>query len=284
MTDFNNLSPSSTSAPDETQAHNPPSNVPCTSSLSSPTHSENHVDPHETDPAHHAYATPWTCARSDTKTSSSCGSLSIFDNGSDGSLAESHTAPSQSESDCIITEDDRCSALSLPRSLAASVVATVWSTRTTLIEDTSSEDNCSSQSLLRHERHVGLPTSVDDDADEWSDNDTTTIVHIDPSQANSAELPIIVAPASSPKEAMAAEIKKHIYDQVGRYATREKVEGYSEIDQPMFNDSHSFEYHLKHLGRQGFQERYLAEDSAAAPWTAFHLRVRYPPLIVTTKH
>jgi hypothetical protein len=282
MTDFNSLSPSSTSDPDETHTYSPPSNLTCTSSVSSSTYSENHVDAIRIDPACHAYAIPWTCARSDTSPFSSCGSLSIFDDESSGSLADSYTITSHPHSDGAATQDDRCSAPSLSSSPAASVVASISSSGSyTLVEETSSDDGSFSQLPISEERRTGLSTVANKDADEWSDDDTITIGQLDYSQADSAQLPLIAVPTSSPRGSIAAEVKMHINEKLGRHATQE----YSfEAEQPMNHESHSPEYHLKHLGRHRFRQRYLIEDPAETPWTVFHLRVSSPPPVVMTKH
>jgi hypothetical protein len=282
MTDFNSLSPSSISDPDETHAYSTPSNLTCTSTVSSTTNSERNIDPVEIDSTYHAYAIPWTCARSDTSPFSSCGSLSIFDDQSNGSLADSYTISSHHHSDGAATQDDRCSAPSFSSSSAASVVASISSSGSyTLVEGTSSENGSFSQPPISDERYTGLSTVASDDADEWSDDDTITIGQLDYSQAESAQLPIIAVPASSPRESIAAEVKMHINEKLGRYATQE----YSfEVGQPTNHGSHSPEYHLEHLGRQRFRQRYLVEDPAETPWTMFHLRVSSPPPVVMTEH
>jgi hypothetical protein len=279
MTGFNSLSPSSTSDPDETHTSSPPSSLTCISSLSFSAHSENPIG---IDPACHAYGIPWICARSDTSPFSSRGSLSIFDDESNGSLADSYTISSHPHSDDIPTQDDRCSAPSLSASPAVSVVASTSSSGSyTLVEETSSDGGSLSQPPASDERDTILSTVDNNDADEWSDDDTVTIGQLDYSQAESAQLPIIADPASSPRRTIADEINMYINEKVRRCATQED---FFEVEQPMNHENHSSQYHLKHLGRQPFEQRYLSEDPAEAPWTLFHLRVRSPPLVVMRKH
>jgi hypothetical protein len=143
----------------------------------------------------------------------------------------------------------------IPCSPAASVVASVSSTNSrTLVEDTSRDCGSSSRPPISHERHAGLPIIANDDADEWSDDNTIIISQYDHSQAESAELPIIVAPASSPREAIGAESKTPINEKVGRYAMQEKVEGFPRDEQPRGRDSHSFEYHLSNFDSATWQK------------------------------
>jgi hypothetical protein len=282
MTDFNSLSPSSTSDPDETHTLSPPSNLTCTSSVSSTTNSERNIDPVEIDSTDHSHTIPWTCARSDISPFSSCGSLSIFDDESNGSLADSYSITSHPHSDGVATHDGRCSAPFHSSSPAASVIASISSSGSgTLVEETSRDDGSFPQSPISDERRTRLSTVANEDADEWSDDDTITIGQLDYSQAESAQLPIIAVPASSPREPIAAEVKTHINEKLRRYATQEYS---SEVEQPTNHESHSPEYHLKHLGKQRLRQRYLIEDPAETPWTVFHLRVSSPPSVVMTKH
>jgi hypothetical protein len=81
-------------------------------------------------------------------TAPSCGSLSIFDNESYRSLAESYMTPSHPKCDHVVTEDHQYSALSVPWPPAALVVASVLSTGSCITYSTSKPANPVSRPLF----------------------------------------------------------------------------------------------------------------------------------------
>jgi hypothetical protein len=265
MADSEYLSPSATGDEEGTPAYHPPSNLPCNLPLSSPLQSENHDVVHWSwsNSTRSTYAVPGTYAHIETQPSSICTSLSVSDGDSDRCIIKSYTVPSSTESDVILTERDRCCSMSLPRSPAPSVVASGSRTSShTLIGYTSNDEGHSSQSRVNHGRHAASPTTGHDDFDERSYDGSTAIGEFNYTRTEIEEVSTSMVSASTSGDAVAVERMAHM-DEV---------------------DRHLFEYNLKHLGKQQLRQRYLAEDTAEAPWTVFHLRVRPSLLHNMTKH